>query len=187
MGVLNEFIRKQPGTLRSVDPLMSVALMGEDIDLVTGIGHASIGKDSTFYKLHDRQGVRFLFLGTRPGDCFTYMHYIEKHLNAAYRYDRDFTGMITDKGRQYEDTFTLFVRYRHIYPGNGSYRYEELMEQRHISEKATLGDSFVTSVEEPPAFSIYQELFEKDPDYFLDPSSVHDLDKTFEVKNMVAL
>ena len=94
MGVLNEFIRKQSDAIRSVDPLMSVSLIGADKDLAQGIGHVSIGKDSTFDKLHNRKGVKFLFFGTRLGDCFTYMHYIEAFVNSHYRYNRDFTGTI---------------------------------------------------------------------------------------------
>ncbi|MBR4774956.1 MAG: AAC(3) family N-acetyltransferase, partial [Bacteroidales bacterium] len=60
MGVLNEFFRKQEGVIRSADPLMSVALLGEDRDLVEGIGHVSCGENSTFDKLRHRDGVKFL-------------------------------------------------------------------------------------------------------------------------------
>ncbi len=187
MGALNEFIRKQPGTIRSVDPLMSVALIGKDIDIATGIGHESIGKDSTFEKLHHRDNVRFLFLGTRPGDCFTYMHYIEKFVNARYRYDRDFTGKITDGKNSYKDTFTLFVRYRNVFPGNGSYYYEDILSKKGLSRTCELGNSFITTIEEPPAFEIYKDLFDKDHNFFIDLSSIHDYNKTFEVQNMVAL
>ena len=187
MGVLNEFIRRKPGTIRSIDPLMSVALVGDDKDLVTGIGHESIGKDSTFYKLHYRDNVRFLFLGTRPGDCFTYMHFIEKFMNVGYRYDRNFTGRIIDEGKIYQDTFTLFVRYRNIFPGKGSYQYEEILSEKRISRKYAFGDSYITTLEEAPAFEIYKDLISHDHNFFIDPSSINDYDKTFEVKNMVAL
>ncbi len=73
MGALNEYIRQRPEAVRSVDPLMSVAVVGEDRDLAENLGHASIGINSTFDKLSRRQGVKFLFLGVRLGDCFTYI------------------------------------------------------------------------------------------------------------------
>ena len=38
MGALNEYFRKQEEVLRSVDPLMSTALLGEDTDLVLNVG-----------------------------------------------------------------------------------------------------------------------------------------------------
>ena len=97
MGALNEFFRKQEGVLRSVDPLMSTALLGEDKDLVTGIGHSSCGANSTFDKLHHRDRVKFLFLGPKIGDCMTYMHYLEWLYGVDYRYERVFRGMHLQK------------------------------------------------------------------------------------------
>ncbi len=187
MGALNEYIRKLPESIRSIDPLMSISLLGEDKDLATGIGHESIGKDSTFYKLHHKEGVRFLFLGTRPGDCFTYMHFMEKVLNVGYRYDREFSGMITNGDKSYIDTFTLFVRYHNIFPGIGSYTYEDILYKRGIAKKIEFGNGFISTLQEPSAYSVYRELIANDQNYFIDPSSIFDYDKTFQVKNMVAL
>jgi aminoglycoside 3-N-acetyltransferase len=187
MGALNEHARKRPGTIRSVDPLMSVALIGTDKDLATGIGHNSVGKNSTFDKLHYRDKVKFLFFGTKIGDCFTYMHYMEDFLKVPYRYDKNFTGKIITPEKTYEDTYTLFVRYKNIFPGKGSYVYEDQMIAKGIAKKELCGDTFIISVDEPPAFEAYADLIKKEPDYFIDPKSVHDFDKTFFVKDMVAL
>jgi len=187
MGALNEYIRKLPGSIRSVDPLMSIALIGEDKDLAEGIGHESLGKDSTFYKLHFRDNVRFLFLGARAGDCFTYMHCIEKILNVNYRYDREFKGKIIIGDKSYQDTFTLFVRYRNIFPGRGSYLYEDILCKRGVAKKRQLGNGFITTLDEPSAFKVYKELIDQDRYFFIDPGSIHDYDKTFEVHDMVAL
>lgn len=187
MGALNEYIRKLPSSIRSIDPLMSIALLGEDKDLAEGIGHESIGKDSTFYKLHFRDSVRFLFLGARLGDCFTYMHFMEKLLNVNYRYDREFKGQITVGGKSYQDTFTLFVRYRNIFPGRGSFQYEDILNNRGIAKKHHLGNGFITTLDETSAFEVYEELINQDKYFFIDSSSVHDYDKEFQVENMVAL
>jgi len=187
MGILNEFIRKQPEAVRSIDPLMSVSLVGSDKDLAEGIGHLSIGKDSTFDKLHNRDKVKFLFFGTHLGDCFTYMHYIEAFVNSHYRYNKDFTGKIITPEKTYQDTYTLFVRYKNVKAGTGSYTYEDILVNKGIAKKISCGDSSITTVDEPRAFEIYHDLIMKEPDYFLDPSSVHDYDKTFIVKDMVAL
>ena len=97
MGMLNEFIRRQPEAVRSVDPLMSVAVVGPDRDLAENLGQSdSVGKEiRPSIKLSRRTGVKFLFLGVRLGDCFTYMHYLEWIAGVSYRYDREFTGKIT--------------------------------------------------------------------------------------------
>ena len=77
MGALNEYARRIPEAVRSLDPLMSVAVIGDKKYLATGIGHASIGRDSTFDMIAREENVKFLFLGVHPRLCFTYTHYIE--------------------------------------------------------------------------------------------------------------
>lgn len=187
MGALNEYVRMLPNAVRSIDPLMSSVLIGEDKDLVKNISKSSIGKDSTFDKLHYKDRVKFLFFGTKVGDCFTYMHYIEKFVNASYRYDRLFEGQITDGDNTYIDTYELFVRYKDIYAGDASYVYEQMMLDKGISKRLEIGDSSITVLDEPNAFELYYDLIKKEPNYFIDPKSIFSYDKTFEVKNMVAL
>lgn len=187
MGALNEYIRMLPNAVRSVDPLMSSVLIGEDLDLVKNISKSSIGKGSTFDKLHQRENVKFLFFGTKVGDCFTYMHYIEKLMKVNYRYDKKFEGLIIDGEDSYRDTYELFVRYSDIYPGKASYLYEQMMIDKGISRRLFLGDSSITIVDEPDAFDLYVDLITKDPNYFLDPISKFTFDKTFHAENMVAL
>jgi aminoglycoside 3-N-acetyltransferase len=111
MGIFNEYFRKQNGVIRSVDPLMSNALLGKHVEFVSKIGKNSCGKDSTFDMLHKSElNVKFLFFGTRIGDCFTFMHYIEDELHVSYRYSCPFTGKITNQNKSYIDTYYLPVR-----------------------------------------------------------------------------
>jgi aminoglycoside 3-N-acetyltransferase len=188
MGILNEYIRKQKDAIRSIDPLMSVVLVGADKDLVENLGHYSIGKGSTFDRIHNKEGVKFLFFGARAGACFTYMHYMEERAKVPYRYNREFTGKIIDGGRVYEDTYTLFVRYRNVKAGDGSFKYEDLLFRRGLLKKVACGNSFISCMAEPDAFEVYNELLRREPDYFLEkPFSPDEKDTEFIVHNMVAL
>jgi aminoglycoside 3-N-acetyltransferase len=188
MGALNEFIRYRPEAVRSVDPLMSVAVVGDDRDLAENLGHESIGTNSTFDKLSRRQGVKFLFLGVGLGDCFTYMHYLEWVAGVPYRYNREFTGKITQMGKTYEDTYKLFVRYNNVKPNTASYTYEKLLENRGQLRVATLGDSSIRCIGEPEARAVYHELLRRDPNYFIErPFRAEEADRTFAAQNMVAL
>ena len=188
MGALNEFIRQRPEAIRSVDPLLSVALVGKDRDLVENLGHESIGADSTFDKLNRRDGVQFLFLGVPLGDCFTYMHYLEWRAQVPYRYNREFQGRITHGTRIYEDTYTLFVRYRDVTPGDGGHTYERMLVDRGWLRAVPLGDSFIWCVGERDARELYLDLLRKSPDFFIqEPFSAPHADKTFVAHNMVAL
>lgn len=168
MGALNEYFRKQEGVIRSLDPLMSVALYGKDKDLVTGIGHSSIGKDSNFDKIHHRDHVKFLFLGTKIGDCFTYMHYLEWLYHVDYRYDRVFHGKICRDGKENEEDYSLFVRYHEVIPNRGSYSYEQMMYEQEMALCTNFGESTISIVEEKTAADAYKICLEKNPYYFVD-------------------
>lgn len=188
MGALNEHFRKSPGVIRSADPLMSVAATGEDLDLVSNLGVQSTGKDSNFDKLNSRTNVRFLFLGVHPGDCFTYMHYLEWLAGVPYRYDRDFTGEVIDNGRSTTVTKKLFVRYNGVVPNDASYVYGDLLHERKDLTRCTLGESSVSSVALEPARSLYLDLLSADPNYFItEPFDRNRVNDDFTAHNMVAL
>ena len=189
MGALNEYFRVQSNAKRSLDPLMSVSIIGDDSDLVENLGKESIGLNSTFDNLSKKNNVKFLFFGTALPDCFTYMHYLEYVAKSKYRYNRDFTGLITNNGITKESKYTLFVRYNNVMPNNlTTIEYGNILEQRKNLKISTLGDSFVSCVDEKPAKDLYLEIIDKNPDYFIigdfDQKSA---DKTFIANNMVAL
>ena len=188
MGALNEYVRTLPDAVRSIDPLMSIATVGKDMDLITSIGNESIGPCSTFDKLHKRQNVKFLFFGTTPGACMTYTHYVEKYLKVPYRYDRMFTGKITKvDGTTYEDTYTLFVRYNGVLPAYDN-RLQEYLLQNGSLRKTTCGDGKIFSIREEDAFNFTKEQILRNPDYMLaTPYKKDNVDKTFLVHDMVAL
>jgi aminoglycoside 3-N-acetyltransferase len=186
MGALNEFIRKLPDAVRSVDPLMSTVLIGEDRDLVTGLGKNSIGENSTFDKLHRRGAdAKFLFLGTTVSECFTYTHYVEERLGSPYRYHREFSGLITQNGRSWEDTYTLFVRYKGVVPSSDGMLEEDLIH-RGLLRKEICGQSSIACVSEPDGYETIVEHLERNGSCYIaeDPG---DRNKEFTVNQMVSL
>ena len=188
MGIFNEYIRKLPESTRSVDPLMSVAVLGKDKSIISDLGHDSVGKDSHFDKIRNSNDVKFLFLGPKVGDCFTYMHYVEEIMNAPFRYNKPFTGMITNGSETYEDTYNLFVRYNGVIPGKGSYFYEEKLFENGISKRVGFGSGLITCFDNNKAHDMLVKMYEKDLNQFLlKPYDSNNKDKTFIVKNMVAL
>jgi len=186
MGALNEFIRELPETVRSVDPLMSCALRGKDLDLVTNLGKNSIGEDSTFDKLHHRgSDVRFLFLGTTVSECFTYTHYVEERLGAPYRYNRAFSGRITQGGQTWHDTYNLFVRYKDVVPSASGMLESELI-RRGLLRKEVCGQSSVACVSEPDGYDTIVDHLQQHSYCYIerDPG---DRNQEFVVRDMVSL
>ena len=189
MGVLNEFFRKQDGVIRSADPLMSVALLGEDKDLVMNVGHMSCGENSTFDKLHHRDRVKFLFLGPKIGDCLTYMHYLEWLFSVDYRYNRVFRGNVSIDGKTSVEDYSLFVRYRSVIPNTASYVYEQRMYDNGTAFIAPCGDGTISIVDEQSALAEYKKCLIENPYYFVDfDNGIFVKDKTFRLEHeMVAL
>lgn len=189
MGVLNEFFRKQEGVIRSVDPLMSVALMGEDTELVTGIGHVSCGENCTFDKLRHRDNVKFLFLGPKIGDCLTYMHYLEWLYGVDYRYNRVFRGNVTIGGKTSVEEYALFVRYNGVSATDASYKYEQIMYDNGTALITPCGDGSISIVDEKSASTEYKKCLELDPYYFVEFDGGKFIkDKTFKLDHeMVAM
>jgi aminoglycoside 3-N-acetyltransferase len=167
MGALNEHFRQLPDAERSLDPLMSVAALGADLDLVRDLGVQSIGRDSTFDKLAHRDGVKFLFLGVRPGACFTYMHYLEWKARVPYRYDREFVGQVIDAGVSETVTKQLFVRYNGVFASDASFDYEaKLLDLGHLRD-VPVGASTVSCMPRAESEDLYLELLASDPNYFI--------------------
>jgi aminoglycoside 3-N-acetyltransferase len=186
MGALNEYIRKLPGAIRSVDPLMSSVLVGEDRDLVENLGKNSIGGNSTFDKLHCRGGdVKFLFFGVTVSGCFTYTHYVEERLQVPYRYNRRFSGAITDGERTWQDTYGLFIRYKGVVPSATGMLEEDLFS-RGLLRREDCGAASIACLDEPDGYeTIVDHLRENVNCYIVEDPG--DRNTEFTVHNMVSL
>lgn len=112
MGAINEYMRKSGLGFRTLDPLLSVYVIGDPLNLNTRPGVESIGRDSTYDRLHNSgKEIKFLFFGADMSACFTYTHYMEALLNVPYRYPRKFLGKIMQGGQLEESAAILHTTY----------------------------------------------------------------------------
>lgn len=167
MGGLNDFARKDSRAIRSVDPIMSNIHFGKDRSLVTEIGKNSCGEDSTYHKLEQRDNVLFLFFGVHPSTCFTYSHFIEERLHVPYRFDKEFTGKITDSlGNTYEDTYKFFVRCKGVVAGTNPKITEEAYKNGAIQE-VPVGDNYIYTYDKDKITDIYVKGIKNDINFML--------------------
>ncbi len=189
MGALNEHLRTRHNWTRSCDPLMSNILYGKEHGLIANIGKNSVGKDSTF-DLLAKSGLRvkFLFLGPRVHDCFTYMHYLEDVKKTPYRYDFEFSGTIIDGDRTYEDKYTLFIRDDYVEAGGGAKIYENILIERNLAKFEFLGGGAVTVLDLESAQETYLDLLEMSPNFYIEEAFRSPVrPATFKTRKMVAL
>lgn len=167
MGALNEFLRKEEGRYRTDDPLLSLSVPDEIKTKFSNLSEHSLGIGSGLDVLHHMKDVKFLFLGARLHDCFTYLHYVEKILDVPYRYDQPFTGTVVDENgntterTQYIHTACKGVKLRE------DTRFEDYLTEHGFLKKVPFGNSFVSCISEEDAYREIFRAIENDPMYFL--------------------
>lgn len=184
MGALNEYVRKQPGVVRSLDPLMSVIAVGERAEEFYKVGKRCMNDGGMFDLLHRIPNVKFLFLGAKPTHCFTYAHYVEGVYNVPYRFEHWFEGKITDKeGNTYSDSYSLLAGCKGIYPA-AMVPFEKHMLKNDYFQRALVGDSEVICFKETNAYQAMLEALEENIHGFLvKPFTQDDLVKEVKARN----
>lgn len=110
-GVLTEYIRKLPGSVRSSHPGGALSGIGPCARPVCEHPHhAAFGYDSPWGLLW-KQNVLLLGLGV---ESFSFNHLIESLAAVPYRYTKVFPYPVYRNGRRLGGCFTMFVRYLHL-------------------------------------------------------------------------
>ena len=167
MGALNEFLRKEEGRYRTEDPLLSLSVPDDIKTKFFNPSEHSLGIGSGLDALHHMNEVKFLFLGARLHDCFTYLHYVEKILDVPYRYDQPFTGTVIDEnGNSTERTQYIHTACKGVKLREDT-RFEDYLTEHGFLKKVPLGNSFVSCISEEDAYREIVRAIENDPMYFL--------------------
>lgn len=176
MGALIEYIRKQPGVHRSLDPLLSLLAVGEKTDLLDGeLGCQALGLGSGFDCLHQADNVKFLFFGADFTEHFTYIHHIEKVLDVPYRYDQSFSGIITDyNGYSFHHTHSIHTACGGVTLKNFSALKQDLLTAGYL-KSAPLGDLEVACIAETDVYREVTRRIQDDPYSFVYPYTTTDL------------
>ena len=164
MGALNEFVRKSGKGVRSRDPLLSVYVLGDPLNLVDNLGKYSIGRDSSYDRLHHcGREVRFLFLGADMRECFTYTHYAEAMIGVPYRYDRMFRGTIVDNGVEARDQEAiLYTCYANCRLNPVPVVHNAMLQAGQLCT-ATVGEATLCCFSEKEAWGTLQRLLGENP------------------------
>ncbi|MHB8801085.1 MAG: AAC(3) family N-acetyltransferase, partial [Thermoanaerobaculia bacterium] len=184
MGALSEHARRLPGAVRSIDPILSVAVVGSEHALAESIGRYSCGPDSIYDLLHRRGGgVTFLFLGVRAHECFTFSHFVEERAGVPFRYHRPFHGEIRAGGRTWQETFFHYARFNGVRPVPDD-RLERDLHDSGLLRRTPLGDGWISAVDEAAAYPFLLDRLRREPFYLADTEL---RDKRFLERDVVAL
>ena len=108
VGVLNEYFRKQEGTIRSSHPIFSVCARGPAAKDIVRVDDDSFGSNSCFGNITRLNG-KILTFGTDLRHA-TYFHYPEQIFGVPYRFIKEFPGTRIIDGKPESATATFNVR-----------------------------------------------------------------------------
>lgn len=169
MGALNEYARKSRRGIRSKDPLLSVYVLGDPLNLIDNLSIHSIGEGSNYDRLHTcGKVVKFLFFGADMRNCFTYKHYMEAIMKVPYRYNRIFTGTVIDNGVFHKDIdAVLYCRYANCNLNSTPVLYNKMNQLGQIAVER-VGDSYLYCFHEKEAYQTIYDMLTEDPLCFTD-------------------
>ena len=91
-GAFSEYIRKLPVSVRSLDPLFSMAAIGKDSEeLMVRTGKSCFGRNSIYEKLF-YNNVKFLGFGIDWNQGYSFFMHIEKLAGIHHRKDKIYKG-----------------------------------------------------------------------------------------------
>ena len=164
MGVLTEFVRKDPRAKRVFHPFYSFAILGKHAEMLGHLRYKSAyERDSVFGKLRDLDG-KIMVIGLSYNDSMTFFHHIEQMEGVDYRFLKQFTGEVTDwDGRTYTDTFEMLVRdidkgVKTMVDPMGA-----LMEKAGIIQSAKIGEADVKLMKANEVYEFTAREMKRDP------------------------
>lgn len=164
MGALNEYVRKSNRGVRSKDPLLSIYVLGDPLNLVDNLSFYSIGEGSSCDRLHScGKNVKFLFFGADMRQCFTYVHYLEAIIKIPYRYNRTFSGTVIDDGIKYENQKAiLYSTYANVCLNTVPVVYNKMKKKNQLSI-INIGNSPICCFSEKESYATIYELLTNNP------------------------
>lgn len=176
MGSLNEYVRKQKNAVRSLDPLMSVVAVGERAENFYKVGKQCMGEGGIFSMIHAIPNVRFLFLGAAATNCFTHAHYVEACHKVPYRFEKWYSGIVTDRdGNSYEDKFSVYAACKNIIPAAMT-PLETHLKQKGAWHSVAFGSARLVCFKETDAYqAVWDALDENIHGFLAHPFTAEDL------------
>ena len=169
LGMLADYALGVDGVRRTHDPLLSMAVIGKEINLLgEALAENSLGPGSAFDIIHHlTRNVKFLCYGSEFSEYFTYIHYVEKMLEVPYRFDIGFDGTIIDeKGVSKKRTQYIHTACGGVEPAAFPQLKQSLINDKAMEVKRT-GSTDLVCVAEPDVFRMIEHKLRDNIYYFL--------------------
>ena len=165
MGVFSEWIRTHPDSKRTVDPILSVAAIGNKAEELTHkVSNECFGENSFWDRFYKADGI-ICNLNFDAGS--TFVHYVEKSIGVPYRYDKMFPGVISQDGREWNTSYVYFCRDLSNPASETPFEiFDSLARKEGLIKTAKVGRGSIVSITAKDTYSLIKEKTRETP-FFL--------------------
>lgn len=162
MGVFSEFVRVQPGAMRTSHPMQSIASLGKYAkDLALRDTSSAFDPGSAFDRMLNLD-FSILLLGADI-NAVSLLHYSEQRAKVPYRYWKNFRGEImTEQGWQTR-TYRMFVRDLELDPRIDLKPVQESLERKGKWHSVALNYGFISLCRMADFVQAVDEFLKYDP------------------------
>lgn len=163
MGIITEFVRKDPRSKKIFHPIYSFSIIGKHADELASLRYkGSFSKESVFHKLRMLDGkimqIDKVYKGT------TFVHYVEEMVGCDYKFFKNFTGKVTDeKGRTFIDTFNIYVRDWNRGVVTDVIPMGKILEREGVMKISKVGDATVWLMKSEDVYQCTVNAMKKNP------------------------
>jgi aminoglycoside 3-N-acetyltransferase len=162
MGAFSEFVRQQPGSMRTPHPMQSLAVLGPlAADLAGRDTPSAFDPGSAFERLLDL-GFKLLLLGADV-NAVSLVHYSEQRAAVPYRYWKRFTGRVRQGDDWQERTYSMYVRDLEVDPQLDLKPVQTRLEQDERWRSVAVNYGFVSLCLAVDFVAAADQLLAKDP------------------------
>ena len=165
-GIFSEFLRCDKKSIRSRDANFSIAAIGKNAKTFTeNSPEKSFGENSFWQKFLDYDG-KFCNLNFDCGS--TFIHYVEREIHVPYRYDKPFSGILSENSKRIQCTFYHFVydlkKTNHMPDFT---KFDQVAKKQKVARIANLGKGQIVTISAKESFNLIQTEIKKNPAFLI--------------------
>ncbi|WP_071992243.1 AAC(3) family N-acetyltransferase [Leptolyngbya sp. PCC 6406] len=169
LGAFSEYVRTQPGAIRSLHPLMSLTALGKHASEICSAPHFdAFGWDSPWGRLH-RANAKLYTLGLSRHLEFgmTFVHYVEQCYGVPYQYNKVYAAPVFASGKQILGCFTMNVRYLDFGVCYDTLKVKEELLKSGFGKEDFIGRDAIFSTTSNHVFEVMLQKFREDRFFML--------------------
>ena len=168
LGVLPEYLRTHPDSLRSLHPLFSVTALGASQELICkNNSTTNFGWGSPFHRMLEA-GARMVTLGLPSGYLGGMAHQLEAMCGLPYVYNKLLKWAPIVSGKKVDKVFTATVRHLDLEVVHDLGRLVRYLRKNGHVQSSQLGDSWVHASDFSTTYGAAADKLAADPYYLLE-------------------